>query len=206
MDIATLIDKYGLSVVIIGFLAACVCGIFKVPIVKTIQAQGLSEKMTSDRIRNICIAIVAVLSVIGISIYNCVVAKGFTPFLTLQLYIDMLTAITFSQVAYKLYEGVGPVSLKKWVHNIIGKISAKFKEGSVKGTTDTPVDWVDIIQTALIEEIHMPMTDTQKDALKSYLEQKVAVIDNQTYASNGQAEQLADHAIAEQPTEITTTT
>ena len=164
MDIDVLIDQYGFLVVLCGLGASIICGILKIPIAKYIRTQGLSEKDTSDRIRNVCTAIVAILSVIAIAVYRCVSVMSAEPLLHTDLYVEILSSVAFAKVAYMLYEGVGPVSIKKAVHTLIEKIASRKAASS-----DDVTDMVSKVQSALTDIIHMPLTDTQKDTLEKTL-------------------------------------
>lgn len=167
MDIDVLIDQYGFLVVLCGLGASIICGILKIPIAKYIRVQELGEKGTSDRIRNVCTAIVAVLSVITIAVYRCVSVMSAEPLLHPDLYVEILSSVAFAKVAYMLYEGVGPVSIKKAIHTLIEKIVSR--KASSHEQDDDVTDLVSKVQSALTDIIHMPLTDTQKDTLEKTL-------------------------------------
>lgn len=167
MDFMEILTEYGLVVVLAGLIASILCGLIKLPIKKKIFAsETLTDKEKSDRVRNICTAIVAVLSTLEIVIFRCVCAQSFSPLSTAELYTEILTAIAFSKIAYMLYEGVGVVSLKKWIQAVIDKIKNK-----VSGTPaeDSVKDFVSLAQSALTEILHMPLTDSQKEIFEKAL-------------------------------------
>ncbi len=168
MEILEVIDKYGLVVVIIGLLSSAVCGAIKVPVAKKIRSKALSERAASDRIRAVCTLIVAVSSVIGVVLFRCVTVRSFSPFKTKQLYLEILNAIVFSKIAYMLYEGKGSVSLKKWVHSLWQKIFTKTTSTEPDGGNGE-FDLISVIQSALTDAVHLPLTDSQKNTLAEYL-------------------------------------
>lgn len=168
MEILEVIDKYGLVVVIIGLLASAICGAFKIPIAKRIRSKGLSERVVSDRIRAVCTLIVAVLSVIGVVLYRCIPVHSLSPLKTKQVYLEILNAIVFSKIAYMLYEGKGNVSLKKWLHTLWDKLVNK-NERTVPEESDCGFELISVIQAALTDAVHLPLTDSQKVTLSEYL-------------------------------------
>ena len=168
MEILEVIDKYGLVVVIIGLLSSAVCGAIKVPVAKKIRSKALSERAASDRIRAVCTLIVAVSSVIGVVLFRCVTVRSLLPFKTKQLYLEILNAIVFSKIAYMLYEGKGSVSLKKWVHSLWQKIFTKTTSTEPDGGNGE-FDLISVIQSALTDAVHLPLTDSQKNTLAEYL-------------------------------------
>lgn len=170
ITIQELLNEYGLLVVVIGLASSILCGILKIPIAKKIQSLDITDKQKSDRLRNICTIIVAVFSVAGVVLYRCITAHSFTPFASKDLYVEILSAITFSKLAYALYEGVGSVSLKKWLHALIDKIKGTAKTKS-SGEKDEVTDWVEIVQEALLG-MHMPLTDSQRAELEEKLKEK----------------------------------
>lgn len=168
MEILEVIDKYGLVVVIIGLLASAICGAFKIPIAKKIRLKGLSERVVSDRIRAVCTLIVAVLSVISVVLYRCIPVHSLSPLKTKQVYLEILNAIVFSKIAYMLYEGKGKVSLKKWLHTLCDKLFYK-NERTAPEESDCGFELISVIQTALTDAVHLPLTDSQKVTLSEYL-------------------------------------
>lgn len=159
------IDSYGLLVVVAGLLASMICGLIKIPIVKAVRKKNLGEKATTNRITSICTGIVAVLSVLIIIGYSCLSAHSFAPLKSMSLYSDILLAITFAKIAYMLYEGVGVVSLKKGIHKLFEILMTKLK---TKKSSDTE-NYVEGIQAILVDTLHMPLTDAQKEILKKQL-------------------------------------
>ena len=168
MEILEVIDKYGLVVVIIGLLSSAVCGAIKVPVAKKIRSKGLSERVASDRIRAVCTLIVAVSSVIGVVLFRCVSVRSLLPFKTKQLYLEILNAIVFSKIAYMLYEGKGDISLKKWLHTLWDKLFNK-NERTAPEESGNGFELISVIQKALTDAVHLPLTDSQKDKLSEYL-------------------------------------
>lgn len=165
------IDTYGLLVVIAGLLASMLCGCIKIPIVKAIKKKNLGEKATSNRITTVCTLIVAIFSILIIVAYTCIKAHSFAPLMTVELYSDILLAITFAKIAYMLYEGVGEVSIKKWMHQLFTAIAEKARNNKAS----TVQDYVDIVQSVLTDTLHMPLTDAQKETLKQSLKKQAPV-------------------------------
>lgn len=172
-QINSLIESYGLLTVVIGVLASILCGCIKTPIVNAIKKKDLGEKATTKRITTVCTILVAAFSIIMVALYYCIKAKSLAPFTTLELYSQILLSITFAKIAYALYEGVGSVSLKKWLHSLWDSIKNKL-EGEKVSSTD---EYIKIIQDILTESLHMPMTEAQQEMLKSKLEKKILVED-----------------------------
>lgn len=168
MEFADLVNEYGLLVVLSGFAACVLCGIVKIPIVRYIRSLNLGEKTTTDRIRNVCTAIVAFVSIVTIAVYRCVAAASAESLAKAETYLEMLSAITFAKIAYGIYEGIGPVSIKKGVKLLVSKIFNKAEELPVE-EKDSVQDWVDITQAALTDVLHMPLTDAQKETLSKTL-------------------------------------
>lgn len=171
MEFIDIVNEYGLVVVVIGLISSVLCGMIKTPIVRHIRSLGLGEKATSDRIRNVCTAIVAIFSIIGVSAYYCILAHSFSPLLNTSVYLEILGAITFSKIAYMLYEGVGVVSIKRGIRSLINKICSK-AEDLPPEDKDSVTDWVNITQSVLIDTLHMPLTDNQKSVLEQALREQ----------------------------------
>ena len=165
-QLITYIDTYGLLVVIAGILSSILCGCIKVPIVRAIRAKNLGEKATSNRITSVCTFIIAVFSSVIVIVYTCIKAHSFSPFMGVSLYSDILLAITFAKIAYMLYEGVGSVSLKKLAHQIFAKIKDKAKNKKISSIQD----YVELVQSVMVDTLHMPLTDAQKEILRTHLE------------------------------------
>lgn len=170
MNFISLVEAYGLLVVLAGLLASILCGCVKIPIVKHIKKKNLGEKATTTRIHSICTLLVAVFSVAIIVTWSCVTAGSLKPFSSPQLYSQILLAISFAKIAYMLYEGVGVVSLKKWMHQLYNYLKQRMAEKGEKA--ETARDYIEELQTALTDTLHMPLTDHQKELLKQTLTHK----------------------------------
>jgi len=159
MELLEFINQYGLLVVICGILASIICGAIKVPIARKIKANAeLTEKQVSDKIRNVCTLIVAILSVIFVATYHCVTTHSFDCLLDKKVYLEILSAFTFSKIAYALYEGCGKVSLKKFIHNLIQKIIDKKQSGEKVESVDI---FLEEIEQFFINEMGLPLTTEQ---------------------------------------------
>lgn len=180
-QIIAYIDTYGLLVVIAGFAASMLCGCIKIPIVKAIKKKNLGEKATSKRITTICTFIVTIFSILIIVMYTCLKEHSFAPLMTVDLYSDILLAITFAKIAYTLYEGVGEVSIKKWMHQLFNLIIEKARNSKAS----TVQDYVDIVQSVLTDTLHMPLTDAQKETLKKSLKDKAPVTEEKQEKTDG---------------------
>lgn len=183
VDFSLILNEYGLIVVFIGLASSLLCGILKIPIAKKIRSLDITEKQKSDRIRNICTIIVAVLSVSGVCLYRCLTVHSFAPFATKELYAEILSAIAFSKIAYMLYEGVGPVSIKKWLHALWNKIFSK--TGSVSTSDQDAITGIVETVQSILSDMHLPMTESQK----SFLDGKLRENENGTTAYTGTADQ-----------------
>lgn len=167
-----LLESYGLLVVLAGLISSILCGFIKIPVVNHIKKnalkKGLGEKAVTARITNVCTIIVGFFSIVLIAVYACVTAHSFKPLLTAELYSQILLSMSFAKIAYTLYEGAGVVSLKKWMHQLFAYIKAKHADRKI----DSVQDYIDVLQQILTEELHMPLTDHQKDLLKQALHSK----------------------------------
>jgi len=74
------------------------------------------------------------------------------------VYLEILSAFTFSKIAYALYEGCGKVSLKKFIHNLIQKIIDKKQSGEKVESVDI---FLEEIEQFFINEMGLPLTTEQ---------------------------------------------
>ena len=170
-EIIDLINQYGLVVVISGLLASILCSIVKTPIVHHIQSLGLSEKDQSTRIRTVCLLIVSILSIIFVVTYHCIVAKSLAPFKDIDMYHDIMGSITFSQISYAMYQGIGKVSIKKWLHDLYNTIKNNKESLSEENQEafDEVTDLITRTRDILKNQLHLPLTDNQAEALEKSL-------------------------------------
>lgn len=170
MDALAFMDKYGLTNVIIGLIATFLCGLIKIPIVKNIRAKTEDAKEASQKIRGWCTLIVFGISCI------CVGILAFVTHNTNWAKIgqDCLLSVACSKLIYAIYEGkyqdgTGTFSLKTWLHKLYESIVAKFKEKPAENTQDV----VAILQEALMEETHLPLTDQQIKAIQEAIKKRI---------------------------------
>ena len=67
-----------------------------------------------------------------------------------------------------LYEGKGDISLKKWLHTLWDKLFNK-NERTAPEESSNGLELISVIQKALTDAVHLPLTDSQKDKLSEYL-------------------------------------
>ena len=161
----SLVDSYGLLVVAVGLISSILCGCVKIPIANRIKAKNLGEKATAGRISFVCTLLVALFSTVIIIGCSCLLAGSFAPIFTAELWSKILLAVSFAKIAYMIYEGVGVVSIKKALHSLIFYI----KERANLKDSATVSDYATAIQKIMIEDLHMPLTETQMETLKKSL-------------------------------------
>ncbi len=171
----SLVESYGLLVVLSGLLASILCGCVKLPIVNAVKKKNLGEKATTNRISSICTILVAVFSVAIIVTWSCLTAGSFKVLLAPEIYSKILLSISFAKIAYMLYEGVGIVSIKKGMHILFQYLKTKMSQKKV----DSVSEFIDGIQTILIDDLHLPLTDHQKDILRQGLKKLGTPVENE---------------------------
>lgn len=165
-----ILGDYRLIVVLSGIIASIVCGAIKTPIAAYIKAKNLSEKSTSQRLTVVCTIITAVVGVVMVVFFRCYEAHSLAPFGTVDLYFEIVASVAFSRIFYSMYEGAGPVSLKKWAHVLIEKMFHSKPEAEVVETAvSATVDVAEQIQDFLSNELGLPLTDEQKERLEKRL-------------------------------------
>lgn len=163
MEVIDIMNKYGIVVLIGGLLACIICGLLKVPIAQAIRKKCLDSKIASDKLRNACTLIVAVLSIIFVALWHGLVG-GITVFQDTKVYAEMLAAFTAAKVIYMLYEGFDKASIKKLIHTLIDRFrSNKVPSNNVK--IDEFTDYANKVQAILTNELHMPLVNEQLDIL-----------------------------------------
>ena len=165
----SLVDSYGLLVVVVGLISSILCGCVKIPIANrikaTAKAKNLGEKAVSGRISFVCTLLVAVFSAVIITVCFCVLAGSLAPIFTAELWSKILLSISFAKIAYMIYEGVGVISLKKAIHSLILYIKQK---AELKDSA-TVSDYATALQKIMTETLHMPLTEHQMETLKKSL-------------------------------------
>lgn len=158
-QILSLIQEYGLAVVLAGLLASVLCGCVKIPIVQAIKKQNLGEKATTNRVTTVCTAVVAFFSVVILAAgYLLFTDTGWSVILSTRFVSKALLAISFAKIAYMIYEGIGVVSLKKGAHRLLELIVEKMKSKNL----NSAADYADVVQSVLTETFHLPLTEEQK--------------------------------------------
>lgn len=62
-----------------------------------------------------------------------------------------------------LYEGFDKASLKKLIHSIIANLrERKVSQRETVGVDGAVIDYVETVQTVLIEELKLPLTEEQR--------------------------------------------
>lgn len=162
MDVIDVINKYGIVVLVSGLIACILCGLLKVPIAKAVRAKYTESKIASDKIRNFCTLVVAILSVVFVAIWYGV-TDGAKVFMGTKVYAEMLAAFTAAKVIYMLYEGFDKASLKKLMHSLIER--TKSKSTVVEPIKDDVINFADKVQTILENDLHMPLVKEQYEIL-----------------------------------------
>lgn len=161
-EIIEVLSKYGVVVVLSGILACAICGAIKVPVARMIRGKEYGEKAASDKVRNFCTLAAAALSVLFVGLWYGVV-DGYEAFYGSKVYAEMLGAFTASKVVYMLYEGFDKASLKKLIHSIIANLrERKVSQREMVGVDGAVIDYVETVQTVLIEELKLPLTEEQR--------------------------------------------
>lgn len=166
-----LLEKYALIVVLVGLVSCILTNFIKLPVQKAYRNKAKTDPALTDlvirnKLRTLCTLCVTAFCLVGMLLYYGLTMKSWQMFLNKNLYVDFAAAVAAAKIIYAAYEsGDLKFSPKQIWH--------KFRDWLKKVTTKTEKiktsDVTDLVQDILLNDIGLPLTDDQKEALTNAL-------------------------------------